>query len=119
MDRTERREHDGGLTSAVVRRVAGAAGGSHHDPPGGREASRHLHKGFGDSLALAFELAVTPAVFAALGWLIDRRLGTGPLFGVLLFVVVFGYLVWKQFLRYDAEMKAHHDKLFGPRSEPR
>ncbi len=111
MDRTERREHDGGFTGAVVRRVAGAA-------ESGSTGSRHLHKGFGDSLALAFELAVTPAVFAGLGWMLDRRLGTSPLFLVVFFVVVFAYLAWKQFVRYDADMNAQHDKLFGRRDEP-
>lgn len=67
---------------------------------------RELNNGFGAALSRAFELAVTPALFAGLGWLIDRRLGTGPLFLVLAFlfaVAGVGYITW---FRYDEEMKA-------------
>ena len=37
-------------------------------------------KGFGDGLSAAFELVVTPAIFGFLGFLLDRLLGTVPLF---------------------------------------
>src|SRR5205085_2570413 len=37
---------------------------------------RDLYSGFGDALARAFEFVATPALFAFLGWLLDRWLGT-------------------------------------------
>jgi F0F1-type ATP synthase assembly protein I len=45
---------------------------------------RELNQGPGDAFAAAFELAATTAVFLGLGWLIDRWLGTAPLFMVAL-----------------------------------
>ena len=42
--------------------------------------ARELKQGFGDAAAAAFELAVTPAIFGVLGWLLDRQLGTSPIF---------------------------------------
>jgi F0F1-type ATP synthase assembly protein I len=39
-----------------------------------------LNNGFGNALALAVEIVVTPLVFALGGWVVDRWLGTGPLF---------------------------------------
>ena len=70
-------------------------------------AKRELNNGFGDALSRAFELAVTPAIFAFLGWLLDRWVGTTPLFTiVLLFFAVcgVGYMTW---FRYEEEMKQH------------
>jgi hypothetical protein len=77
---------------------------------------RELHNGFGDALQRAFELAVTPALFAFLGHLLDGRLGTSPGFTVGLFAFVAVYLMWKMFARYDAEMRAHEQRL-GTRHE--
>lgn len=68
---------------------------------------RDLYNGFGDGLAHAFEIALTPAIFGGVGYFLDRALGTSPLF--LLALVFFavcgvGYMSWH---RYDAEMKVH------------
>ena len=43
-------------------------------------ANQHLYNGFGNGFARAFELAVTPALFGFLGYLLDRVLGTTPVF---------------------------------------
>jgi F0F1-type ATP synthase assembly protein I len=74
---------------------------------------RELHNGFGDALVRAFELVVTPAVFAWFGWLLDRWLGTEPLFMLTFALIVFLYEVWKLFIRYDAAMSSHQAKLLG------
>lgn len=66
-----------------------------------------LNNGFGNAMSRAFELAATPAVFAGIGWLVDRWIGTLPLFTlVLLFfgIAGTGYMTW---FRYDREMRAH------------
>jgi F0F1-type ATP synthase assembly protein I len=44
-------------------------------------------QGFGDGLTLAVEMAVIPLILAVLGLAADRRLGTLPLFTIVLLVV--------------------------------
>ncbi len=68
---------------------------------------RAVYNGFGDGLARAFELAVTPALFGGFGWLLDRWLGLFPLLTIVLFlfgVVGTSYMTW---VRYEAEMRQH------------
>lgn len=74
---------------------------------------RELHNGFGESLSRAFELAVTPIIFGFFGYLLDRWLGTRPLFMLLFFVFVISYLIWKQFRGYDEAMRGHETRMFG------
>lgn len=45
-----------------------------------RWLSPSRNRDVGDGLSKAFEMVVTPAVFAVLGWLLDRWLGTTPVF---------------------------------------
>lgn len=71
-----------------------------------RERSRgEVNRGLDDGLSKAFELALTPAILGALGWLLDQRLELTPLFtlvGFLLGVVGTSASLW---YRYDASMK--------------
>ena len=68
-------------------------------------ARRELNQGFGEALSRAFELAVTPVVFGFFGYLIDMRLGTSPIFLlVLALFAVVGQFV-KLWYAYDGEMK--------------
>ncbi|MBC8365125.1 MAG: AtpZ/AtpI family protein [Actinobacteria bacterium] len=57
--------------------------------------TRELKQGFGDAAAAAFELAVTPAIFGVLGWLLDRAVGTSPVFTIGFVLVTAGYSVWR------------------------
>jgi hypothetical protein len=43
---------------------------------------REVESGFGDGLAKAFELVLTPAIFGLLGFGLDRWLGLTPLLTV-------------------------------------
>lgn len=72
---------------------------------------QQLNNGFGDALARAFEMVATPAVFGFLGFLLDRRLGTSPLFALTFGVIVFGYMVWKFWAQYEREMQRHEAEL--------
>ena len=75
-----------------------------------------LYNGFGNGLSRAFELALTPAIFSGFGWLIDRWLGTTPLFMIvlLLFAVAgVGYMSW---VRYEADMQARESEAIWNRS---
>lgn len=76
-------------------------------------AKRELNNGFGNALNSAVELAVTPALLALIGWQIDRWLGTGPLFLIVLFTFTIGYVAWKQFRAYDATMSRQEQELLG------
>ena len=84
-------------------------------------AKRELHRGAGDALSTAIELAVTPAVFAFFGWRLDAWLGTTPLLLLVLFLFTMGYEIWKPLVRYDAQMRDQEAKVkgLGRRDEPR
>jgi hypothetical protein len=68
---------------------------------------RDVNTGLGDGLAAAVELIATPAIFGFLGYLLDRRLGTGLVFMFAFSFIVLGYEVWKLLSRYQATMNAH------------
>jgi F0F1-type ATP synthase assembly protein I len=55
-----------------------------------------------DGLSQALSLVVGPVLFAFLGWILDRALGTGPLF--LIVLGIFGFLcaVTALYYRYQA-----------------
>lgn len=74
-------------------------------------ARRDLNNGAGDALAVASELALTPAIFAFLGWRLDAWLGTSPVFLLALFLLVTAYEMWKLFARYDARMRDEEQAL--------
>jgi len=104
------------LTNAIARMVPHTAPVTDADVVDRDMAERRaITNGFGDALAKAFELAATPAVFGFLGWLLDRWLGTEPLFLVAFVVIVFVYEVWKLFLGYGTAMAEHEARLLGQR----
>ena len=74
-------------------------------------AKRELNNGFGESLAKAFELVVTPGIFGFLGWLLDNKIGTTPLFTLVFTLLVFGYVSWKLWGSYERQMQAHEARL--------
>ena len=57
--------------------------------------TREMRQGFGDAFAAAFELAVTPAIFGFLGWLLDGRIGTTTVFTIALTVVTLAYASYR------------------------
>jgi putative Mn2+ efflux pump MntP len=81
---------------------------------------QEMNRGFGDALATAFELALTPAIMALIGWQLDRWLGTWPALFLFLFVFTVSYEIWKFFKRYEARMQDEQAKVKGlrPRQEP-
>jgi F0F1-type ATP synthase assembly protein I len=68
-------------------------------------APKSLATGSSDSLGRGMDVALTLAVFLGLGWLLDRWLGTAPVFMIVLTVLA----AVGQFLRmkyvYDAQME--------------
>lgn len=65
---------------------------------------RQMRDGAGDAFSAAFEMIITPAIFGLLGWFIDSRLGTFPVFTLVLVAITLAYEVWKLYTRYSAEM---------------
>ena len=80
-------------------------------------AKRELNKGFGDALSVAVELAVTPAIFAFLGWRLDAWLGTTPLFLLVLFLFTFTYVAWREYAKYQLRMEQHERELLAPKRD--
>src|SRR4051812_20609121 len=74
---------------------------------------RDLYNGFGDTLANAFELVFTPVVAGFLGFLLDRFVGTTPVFTVVFGVLALIGVVAKMYYTYLADMEAHEARLFG------
>jgi F0F1-type ATP synthase assembly protein I len=74
-------------------------------------SKRAMNKGFSDAYTRSFELAVTPLLFGALGWLVDRWLGTGPWFmiGIAAFAMV--GTVAKLWFTYEQAMRVEEEKL--------
>ncbi len=68
---------------------------------------RETYRGFGDGLARAFEIAMTPAIFGAGGWALDRWLGTTPLFIILTVLLAVVGMAVRSYYAYTAEMEAH------------
>ena len=78
-------------------------------------AKRELNNGFGNALNAAVELVVTPGLMALIGWRIDVWGGTSPLVAVFLFLFTLGYVVWRQYTKYQDAMAREEHKLLGPK----
>lgn len=64
-------------------------------------------RGFGNGLALAFELAMVPFLFGLGGYALDRWLGTRPVLMVIFALVAIVGLFIRAWYEYEQEMQAH------------
>lgn len=64
-----------------------------------------LNELLGDESARGIELAVTPVVFGAFGWIVDGWLGTGPWLTLAFAAVALVGTIAKLWFTYDAEMR--------------
>lgn len=69
--------------------------------------NRAINRGFGDGMSRAFELVATPLLFAGLGYLVDRAVGTTPVFSIVLGLFAVAGVFARMWYGYDAEMRAH------------
>lgn len=74
------------------------------------DEKRDLNRGFGDGMSRAFEIAVTPIVFGALGYGIDTLADTTPAFTIALAVFAVMGMFVRLWYGYDAEMRAHETR---------
>ena len=73
-----------------------------------RRERAELLKGMGDDVAArGFELALTPTLFGFLGYLLDRAVGTVPLFTVTFAVLALAGAASMLWFRYDQQMREH------------
>jgi hypothetical protein len=66
---------------------------------------RQVQNGFGDGLARAFELVLTPAIFGLGGFALDRWLGVTPLLTTVLTLFALCGVTYMTWFRYDADMR--------------
>jgi F0F1-type ATP synthase assembly protein I len=64
-----------------------------------------------DGVVAAFELVLTPALFALFGYLIDKWLGTSPLFLASMGGLVAVYEIWKLWYTYTQKMRSYEKSL--------
>jgi F0F1-type ATP synthase assembly protein I len=68
-------------------------------------ARQDLHQGFGNALGLAIEMVGTPMIFGLGGYLLDRWIGTSPLFTLVLFLFGVVGMAVKTYYAYVEKMK--------------
>jgi hypothetical protein len=69
----------------------------------------------GEMLSKGFEIVITAVIFGFLGSLVDRWLGTAPLFLLLMGGFALGYVVWKMVVGYHADMDAEAERILPKR----
>jgi F0F1-type ATP synthase assembly protein I len=72
---------------------------------------RALNQGFGNAMAFATELALTPLIFGGAGWLLDRWLDTSPVCTIAFAVFAFAGMLVRAWIGYDTEMRRHENDL--------
>ena len=65
---------------------------------------RDLYNGAGATWTRAFELVMTPMIFGGAGWLLDRWVGTWPVFTLVLFALCIVGLFVRAYYAYAADM---------------
>lgn len=71
-----------------------------------------LYRGYGDGLSRAFEFALTPVIFGAMGYGLDRWLGIVPVLTIILFLVAVAGVFAKAWYAYEARMQ--YEESLGP-----
>lgn len=72
-----------------------------------------------DGLAKAIEIVVTPAIFALVGFGLDRWLGTGPWLAISFGIVAFVLKLLVEWYRYAQRMQSHEEELASSRPSQR
>jgi F0F1-type ATP synthase assembly protein I len=81
-------------------------------------AKQQLNRGYNDGLARGIELVAAPLVMGALGWLLDRWLGTDPFLAIGFGVFGVAGIFTKLKLGYDRQMDAVEAGKPWNRTEP-
>ena len=81
----------------------------------GQADRRRLYNGFGETLAHAFELVATPALFALIGHFLDLWFGTNPVLTIALGIFCLVGMGIRMYYGYVETMKAHEAAVPGAR----
>jgi len=68
---------------------------------------RELYQGFTDTFVKGIEFALTLAIFAAMGYGLDRLAGTVPVLTIVFFLIGVVGLATKTYYAYEATMQQH------------
>ena len=71
-----------------------------------QKGRRELYQGFTDTFVKGVEFALTLAIFAGMGYGLDRLLGMVPVFTIVLFLVGVVGLGAKTYYEYESKMQA-------------
>ncbi|MEL7210417.1 MAG: AtpZ/AtpI family protein [Actinomycetota bacterium] len=74
---------------------------------------RALYSGSDGSFVQAMDLALTPAVFGLLGYVLDRYLGTVPVFTIVFVLWAMAVVTWRAWRRYDDSMRREEEQMTG------
>jgi len=67
---------------------------------------QELYNGFGETMVRGIEYALTLAIFAGLGYLLDRVAGTVPLFTIVSFLLGALGIGVRAYYAYEAKMQS-------------
>jgi F0F1-type ATP synthase assembly protein I len=70
---------------------------------------QELYNGFGETMVRGVEFALTLAIFAGLGYGLDRLLGMVPVFTIVMFLLGALGLAVKTYYAYEAKMQLIDD----------
>lgn len=65
---------------------------------------RQSYQGLGDGMSRAIELAITPAIFGGLGYLLDQKFNTQPTFMIVLVVLTLIGMFVRNWAAYKIKM---------------
>lgn len=66
---------------------------------------RQSYQGLGDGMSRAIELAITPAIFGGLGYLLDQKFNTQPTFMIVLVVLTLIGMFVRNWAAYKIKMQ--------------
>ena len=66
---------------------------------------RQSYQGLGDGMSRAIELAITPAIFGGLGYLLDQKFNTQPTFMIVLVVLTLTGMFVRNWAAYKIKMQ--------------
>jgi hypothetical protein len=82
-------------------------------------ARRELNNGFGNTLSRSFEFAVTPTIFAALGYGVDRWLDTSVVFTIVLLLIAIAGMSIRWYYDYQHSISLIEDAKADQRKATR
>ena len=72
---------------------------------------RESYQGFGETLARSFEMVGAPLIFGFVGYLLDRWLGTSPLFVIVLSLFAVAGTAARMYFGYEQQMREEEDRV--------